>query len=352
VVLGKEADLRKWEAEEKLQTIVQQKNGKGISSFVPKADDSVTFGWFVKQKYIPMRRGRWRPATQQKTEFEIGKYLVENFKSVPIREIGLFELQVHLNKLAEIYSESIVRHAFVNTRSIMRLARKLKFLPEDPAEELKMPQTKEVKLPTMTAKQISDLINVIEDIHDLCLMSIALFCATRTSETLGLTWRSYNGDRLIPLNTAFEGRLYGRRLKTRESRNAIPIAQDVIPIIEAWRSVSRHTSPNALMFPTFGRGIGKGEVVPRQGRNFLKWRIYAHRRQARYSKETRDLSSDAPYAGHRHAGARDHEGCRNRYYDTPASRPQPKFTCRKFKAACARPSTHARGQFSASVRTN
>jgi integrase len=63
----------------------------------------------------------------------------------------------------------------------------LKFLLEDPAEELKVPQTKEVKRPTMTAKRISDLINVIEDIHDLCLMSIALFCATRTSETLGLT---------------------------------------------------------------------------------------------------------------------------------------------------------------------
>jgi integrase len=156
----------------------------------------------------------------------------------------------------------------------MRLARKLKFLPEDPAEELKMPQTKEVKRPTMTAKQISDLINVIEDIHDLCLMSIALFCATRTSETLGLTWRSYNGDRLIPLNTAFEGRLYEGRLKTRESRNAIPIPEDVIPIIEAWRSVSKNTSPDALMFPTFGRGIRKGEVVPRQGRNFLKWRIH------------------------------------------------------------------------------
>jgi integrase len=274
VVLGKRSDLRKWEAQEKLQTIVQEENGKGISSFVPKADDSVTFGWFVKEKYIPMRRGRWRPATQQKTEFEIGKYLVENFESVPIREIGLFELQVHLNKLAEIYSESIVRHTFVNIRSIMRLARKLKFLQEDPAEQLKMPQTKEMKRPTMTAKQINDLINVIEDIHDLCLMSIALFCATRTSETLGLTWRSYAGDRLIPLNTAFEGRLYEGRLKTRESRNAIPIPEDVIPIIEAWRSVSKDTSPDALMFPTFGRGIRKGEVVPRQGRNFLKWRIH------------------------------------------------------------------------------
>jgi integrase len=156
----------------------------------------------------------------------------------------------------------------------MRLARKLKILREDPAEELKMPQTREVKHPTMTAKQISDLISVIEDIHDLCLMSIALFCATRTSETLGLTLKPYAGDKLVPLNTAFEGHPYEGRLKTRESRNAIPIPEDVIPILEAWRSVSKNTSPDALMFPTFGRGIRKGKVVPRQGRNFLKWRIH------------------------------------------------------------------------------
>jgi len=88
-------------------------------------------------------------------EFEIGKYLVENFKNVPIKELGLFELRVHLNKLAETYSGSIVRHAFVNIRSIMRLARKLQFAQDDMAEELKMPQTKQVKRPTMTAEQIA-----------------------------------------------------------------------------------------------------------------------------------------------------------------------------------------------------
>src|SRR5208337_3098145 len=71
VVLGKKSDLRKWEAEEKLKTIVQEENGKGVAGFVARADDSVTFGWFVSEKYVPMRRGRWRPATKQKTEFEI-----------------------------------------------------------------------------------------------------------------------------------------------------------------------------------------------------------------------------------------------------------------------------------------
>jgi hypothetical protein len=84
-----------------------------------------------------------------------------------------------------------------------------------------------VKRPSKTTKQIRDLIGVIEDGHDLCLMSIAVFCATRTSQTLGLTWKSYAGDKLIPLNTAFEGQLYEGRLRTRESRDAIPILEDV-----------------------------------------------------------------------------------------------------------------------------
>jgi integrase len=38
-------------------------------------------------------------------------------------------------------------------------------------------------------------------------------------------------------------------------------------------------SPDALMFPTFGRGERKGKAVPRWGKNFLKWRIRPIARQ-------------------------------------------------------------------------
>jgi len=99
---GLKSDLRKYEAEAKLQAIIRGENGK-IGSAVPvlQADDSVTFDWFVKEKYLPIRCGRWRPATREKTEHEINKYLVEKFKNVPLRQIGLFELQTRLNDLAE-----------------------------------------------------------------------------------------------------------------------------------------------------------------------------------------------------------------------------------------------------------
>jgi DNA-binding HxlR family transcriptional regulator len=47
----------------------------------------------------------------------------------------------------------------------------------------------------------------------------------------------------------------------------------VRPVIEAWRKLSKDSSPEALMFPTFGRGERKGQAVPRWGENFLKWRV-------------------------------------------------------------------------------
>jgi integrase len=276
VVLGLKSQFRKHQAEEKLQQIIRRENGaSGTDVGVTVADDSVTLDWFVEQKYLPIRRGRWHRATRDKTGFEIKKYLVEKFRNVPLRDVGLFEMQTWLNDLAEKYSDSIVRHAFVNLRSIMKLAHKLNFLPENPAEETAMPVTRPVDRQTMTPEQIASLMSAIEDPHDLCLMCIGLFCATRTSETFGLQWKSYRGDRLMIENTAYEGELYRGQVKTKASRNSIPIPDDIIPVVEAWRQLCPDTSAEALMFPTFGRKKRKGQKVPRRAKNFLKWRIYA-----------------------------------------------------------------------------
>jgi len=77
----------------------------------------------------------------------------------------------------------------------------------------------------------------------------------------------------MPHGTAYEGQFYAGRLKTRQSKAPIPVPEQVRPVIEAWRNISNDSSPEALMFPTFGRGERKGQAVPRWGKNFLKWRI-------------------------------------------------------------------------------
>ena len=237
-------------------------------------DDSVTFRWFVKQRYIPMRQGSWSPAYKKTNTYQLDHYLVSHFGDLPLRSLSAFESQVWLNGLAEKgYSEAVVRQCFSNVRAITHMARKQKYLVEDPGEDVTMPLTDSAEKPVMAREQILALLGAIEDAHDLCLMYLAIFCGPRTSEAMGLQWKSWTGEALMPHGTAYEGRFYKGRLKTKASKAPIPVPEPVRPVIEAWRRICKDSSPDALMFPTFGRGDRKGQAVPRDGKNFLRCRI-------------------------------------------------------------------------------
>jgi len=191
------------------------------------------------------------------------------------------------------------------------MAQKLKFISNNPAEDTRMPETKAVDRPTMTAEQIVQLVNGIEDPHDLCLMSIGLFCATRTSETLGLQWKSYTGETLIIHGTAYEGRLYEGKVKTDASRDAVPVPADIRPVIESWRHLCPDTSPEALMFPNLRPEItnrsSQWKKCAKTSQELLKMAHLAHCRQAGDSQKACDLSGNATHTGNRSAALRNHE---------------------------------------------
>ena len=236
-------------------------------------DDSVTFSWFVHQRYIPMRLGRWSPAYRRTNSYAVEHYLISRFGETPLRDLSTFEIQVYLNQLAEKYSESVVHQAFTNVRAIMHLARKQKYVVEDPAEDVVLPLTMPVEKPLMSRGQILALLGAVEDLHDLCLLYVGIFCGPRASEVFGLQWKSWTGESLIPHGTAYEGKLYPGRLKSKASKAPIPVPEPVRPVIEAWKRFTSDASPEALMFPTFGRRKRKGEIVPHDSKNFLQSRI-------------------------------------------------------------------------------
>ena len=61
------ANTPKWKAQQMLQEIIVKESGVPGSVPTLPPDDSVTFRWFVNQRYIPMREGAWswRPATSK-----------------------------------------------------------------------------------------------------------------------------------------------------------------------------------------------------------------------------------------------------------------------------------------------
>jgi integrase len=273
VPLCPKAGTPKWKAEQMLHTIILNETGVPAKTSSSIPDESVTFRWFVEERYIPMREGTWSPAYRKINSYEIKHYLVEHFGRIALGKLGAFEIQVWLNKLATQYSQSVVRHCFTNMRAITHMAKKQKYLAEDPAEDVTMPQTKPVEKPLMRPEQILALIDGIQDLHDLCLMYVGIFCGPRASEVLGLQWKSWTGTSLVPHGTAVDGQFYPGRLKTRASRKPIGVPEQVRSVIQAWQQACPDPSPEALMFPTFGRGERKGKAVPRSSRNFLEWRI-------------------------------------------------------------------------------
>jgi integrase len=264
----------KWKAEQLLREMILKECGVLAEMPVLPSDDSLTFRWFVRERYVPMRQGKWSPAYRKTNLYHIEHYLTAQFGDVPLKRLDTFAIQVWLNSLAEKgYSHSIVRHCCTNVRAITHMAKKQKFLIEDPGEDVSMPQTKPVQKPVLLREQIVALIGAIEDIHDLCLLYVGIFCGPRASEVMGLQWKSWTGEALLPHGTAYEGQFYAGRLKTKDSKAPIPVPEQVRPVIEAWRKICKDSSPDALIFPTFGRGVRKGQAVPRWGKNFLTWRI-------------------------------------------------------------------------------
>jgi integrase len=91
----------------------------------------------------------------------------------------------------------------------------------------------------MTREQILALLGAIEDVHDLCLMYIGILCGPRASEAMGLQWKSWTGEALMPHGTAYEGQFYKGRLKSKASKAPISVPEQVRPVIEAWRRICK-----------------------------------------------------------------------------------------------------------------
>jgi integrase len=270
--IGPKSELTKFAAEERLRGMIAAENASAPSLPAGVAAKDLTLEWFANNRHLPMMT--CRETTKKRTEIEIRHYILRQFGNRRLNEIGLFDLQTHLNKLALNFSDSVVRHAYTNIRSILNNAVDLDFIAKSPARRLQMPETRTPDKSVISASMIIQLLEGITDPMDRCAFAIAVFCALRTSEVFGLIWGCCQGEYLAIRHTAFEGRMQANKVKTSDSRALVPIPDLVRPYIENWRCVCEDTAPDALMFATKGKGARKGEQVPFESTNFMERRIY------------------------------------------------------------------------------
>ena len=137
VALGLKSEMTKFEAREKLELEIKRLTGQIAEDGVVR-NGSVTFDWFVQNRYLPLKEADWKEETAKTKKYLIQADLVDAFEDVRLENIDKLDLQTHLNQMAKTRSRDRVLQAGAYMRAIFAEAVEQDFLPKDPARSIKV----------------------------------------------------------------------------------------------------------------------------------------------------------------------------------------------------------------------
>ena len=249
IVLGPKSELTKFQARERLEQEVTKQTGMNSGSRVMN-DGSVTFGWFVRNRFFPLKEANWKPETAKVKRLIIQKDLVETFDGIPLENFDRFALQLHLNQLAKTRSKDRVLQIKSYVRDIFAEAVEQDFLTKDPARKVTVPsQLRETDRTTLTWEQLRDALLQLA-LRDRVLLELDMTNALRPSELFALRWKCFNyaESKMQVFETAYNGaiRPWG---KTRKSLGRVHLPKELAEDLWLWKQECPDSSPDAFIFP-------------------------------------------------------------------------------------------------------
>ncbi len=256
IALGLKSELTKTEAREKLESEIVRLTGQTIEDGTVK-NGTVTFGWFFRNRYLPLKEGDWREETAKTRKYLLQADLVDEFEDVRLENFDKFILQNHLNRLAKTRSKDRVLQMRSYIRAIFAEAVDQDFLPKDPARMVKVPvNLREVDKTTLTWDQLRAVLERLDQLslRDWILVKLDMSNALRPSELFPLRWRCFlEAERILDIQeTIYRGKIrqYG---KTKGSIARVPIADELSDELVEWREQlkkqGKDTSADAFIFP-------------------------------------------------------------------------------------------------------
>jgi integrase len=212
-------------------------------------DGSVTFGWFIKNRFLPLKEAVWKDETAKTKTILIQLDLIDPLGEVPLVNFDKFSLQLHLNKLAITRSKDRVLQIRAYLRDIFAEAVDQDFLSKDPARKVKVPaQLRETDTTTLTWDQLRLALMELS-LRDRILLELDMTNALRPSELLAFRWKCFEFDAstLKIMETVYKGKIrpWG---KTRKSLTVIHIPLNLADDFQQWREQCPDPSPDAFMF--------------------------------------------------------------------------------------------------------
>ena len=249
VILGQKSQLTKFQARERLEQEIAKQNGQTPGGRVMN-DGAVTFGWFVQNRFLPLKEANWKPETAKVKKLLIQKDLINMFDHMPLESFDRFTLQVHLNKLAQTRSKDRVLQMRAYLRDIFAEAVEQDFLAKDPARKVTVPsQLRDTDTTTLTWEQLRNALSHLA-LRDRLLLELDMTNALRPSELFALRWKCFDPaeSKMYVFETAYKGaiRAWG---KTRKSLGRVHMPKELADDLWLWKQECPDSSPEAFIFP-------------------------------------------------------------------------------------------------------
>ncbi len=253
VRLGLKKEMTKAAAREALRSEIAKETGQLPDGRLLK--DAVTFEWFVRQRYFPLRQGDWRPETAKEKTAQIEIDLISKFGSRNLESIDKFELQTHVNHLAKTYCQDRVKQARSYLKSIFDEAIEQEFMVKDPTRTLKIPKNLRPKdKQILTWEQMGAILAKAERRDRLVLM-LDMTDALRPSELFALRWQSFDNANTLSLTETVYRRQIRPFGKTTKSLGKMHLPDGLALELKVWKTECPDSSPDAFMFPNADGGF-------------------------------------------------------------------------------------------------
>ncbi len=255
VILGLKSQMTRRAAEEGLgREIAKQNNHTGNGRVMN--DSSVSFGWFVRNRYFPLKEADWSEETAKVKKLLIARDLIEPFDSVPLENFDKFTLQLHLNKLAKSRSKDRVLQMRAYLRDIFVEAVDQEFLLKDPARKLKVPaELRETDKTSLNWEQLRKPLSQLE-LKDRVLLELDMTDALRPGELFALRWKCFHAkENILSLKeTVYKGKIRPRG-KTKASLTDIHVPKKLAADLKRWKKKCPNDAPEAFIFPNAKGGF-------------------------------------------------------------------------------------------------
>ena len=248
VVLGLKSEMTKFEAREKLEREIARLTGHTTEEGIVR-NGSITLGWFVHNRYLPLKEADWKEETAKIKKHLIEADVLAEFGEIRLERFDKLVLQAHLNKLAKTRSRDRVLQCRAYIRSIFAEAVDQDFLLKDPARKLKTPvNIRDTDKTVLTWDQLRSALAALE-LRNRILLKLDMTNALRPGELFAFRWSSLDEEhnKLNIRETIYKGKIrpWG---KTKGSLTAIPVTGEQVEELEEWRRISKYAAPEDFIF--------------------------------------------------------------------------------------------------------